>query len=170
MTPHHVGTMLTGHQKLMFNIGLGELFFIALLALVVVGPERLPKVMREFGRIVRQIRLVVNEMTSQFADELQPIQELQEPIQELQQLVSDINPVKQVTKIAVDLDTKANTSPTATIIQNAPPKNAKPSNLVKPTAAFRTSPPPRPATNPVKIIAQAKSHEPQQPSSEQHDS
>ncbi len=154
----------------MFNIGLGELFFIALLALVVVGPERLPKVMREFGRIVRQIRLVVNEMTSQFADELQPIQELQEPIQELQQLVSDINPVKQVTKIAVDLDAKSNAAASTPIQKGVQPKSAKPPNLVKPTAAFRASSSPRPAANPMKIIAQTKAREPQQSPSEQHDS
>ncbi len=156
----------------MFNIGLGELLFIAILVLVVVGPERLPKVMREFGRIVREIRLIVNEMTSQFADELQPFQELQQPLEELRQLADDINPVKQVTKISLDLDAKAtgkqaarpprvsaagdNTSASANIVM--PPKK------VKPTAAFqaRSS---APAANPVKIIAQAKKRAPNTESS-----
>ena len=78
----------------MFNIGLGELFVIALLALVVVGPERLPSIMREIGKYVYQLRAIVNELTSQFADELRPIQEIQ-------QLAEDLNPVKQVTKVAM---------------------------------------------------------------------
>jgi len=145
----------------MFNIGMGELLFIVLLALVVVGPERLPKIMREFGRIVRQIRLVVNEFTSQFGDELQTFQELQQPIQELQQLANDINPVKQVTKIAVDLDaqTDASTSPSSASASGdgnaqASVASSQPT-LVKPTAAFRT-PPPKTADNPMKIIARAK--------------
>lgn len=137
----------------MFNIGMGELIFIVLLALVVVGPERLPKIMREFGRIVRQIRLVVNEFTSQFGDELQTIQELQQPIQELQQLANDINPVKQVTKIAVDLDAKTN----AGVIPQATSSKASSSQppLVKPTAAFR-SPPQKATSNPMKIITRSK--------------
>ncbi len=146
----------------MFNIGLGELLFIAILVLVVVGPERLPKVMREFGRIVREIRLIVNEMTSQFADELQPIQELQQPIQELRQLAEDINPVKQVTKISLDLDAKTTREPAS------PPRASTagagsvaggglvaPPKKVKPTAAFQARTPGS-ASNPVKIIAQAK--------------
>ncbi len=143
----------------MFNIGMGELLFIVLLALVVVGPERLPKIMREFGRIVRQIRLMVNEFTNQFGDELQSFQELQEPIQELQQLANDINPVKQVTKIAVNLDAKADaasaTRSSAPIAAARTSDDSTPPPLVKPTAAFR-SPPPRPGDNPMKIIARAK--------------
>ena len=151
----------------MFNIGLGELLFIAVLALVVVGPERLPKVMREFGRIVREIRLIINEMTSQFADELQPFQELQQPIQELRQLADDINPVKQVTKISLDLDAKASGSQAARPPGAAPagenaPASAHivmPPKQVKPTAAFRARSS-APAANPVKIIAQAKKRAP----------
>ena len=142
----------------MFNIGMGELIFIVLLALIVVGPERLPKIMREFGRIVRQIRLVVNEFTSQFGDELQTIQELQQPIQELQQLASDINPVKQVTKLAVDLDA---TVEDGGVQSSSAPKTrdegsiSSPSSLVKPTAAFHSSPA-KTTSNPMKIIAQSR--------------
>ncbi len=143
----------------MFNIGMGELIFIVVLALVVVGPERLPKIMRDFGRIVRQIRLVVNEFTSQFEGEIQTFQELQEPIQELQQLANDINPVKQVTKMAVSLDETA-AAKTATPDASQTPvlpagAAAPPQTLVRPTAAFR-----KPASgqqaNPMKLIAQAK--------------
>jgi sec-independent protein translocase protein TatB len=140
----------------MFNIGMGELIFIVVLALVVVGPERLPKIMRDFGRIVRQIRLVVNEFTSQFGDEIQTFQELQEPLQELQQLANDINPVKQVTKMAVSIDetTAANTT-AASNEPGTPAGPAAPQTLVKPTAAFR-KPPAGQQTNPMKLIAQAK--------------
>jgi sec-independent protein translocase protein TatB len=151
----------------MFNIGMGELFFIVLLALVVVGPERLPKIMREFGRFVRQIRLFVNEFTSQFGDELQTIQELQQPLQELQQLASDINPVKQVTKIAVDLDAKAD----ADVVPQTTDSGATSSQptLVKPSAAFR-SPPPKATSNPMKIIARSKkTGEPLPPAVPSHD-
>ena len=146
----------------MFNIGLGELLFIAILVLVVVGPERLPRVMREFGRIVRQIRFVVNEMTSQFAEELQPIQELQQPLQELRQLADDINPVKQVTRISLDLDAKARSqqggaSQSVGPTGGPPPATGvvRPTHRPNPTDAFQARPAGATA-NPMKVIAQAK--------------
>ena len=154
----------------MFNIGIGELLFIAILVLVVVGPERLPKVMREFGRIVRQIRLVVNEFTSEFADELQPIQELQQPLQELQQLADDINPIKQVTKISLDLDQRARQTTTTSGPPSSPgaassPNQIKPpstsSHLVKPTAAFRKpTASSRPANHPMRVLSQTRRPQP----------
>jgi len=147
----------------MFNIGLGELLFIAILVLVVVGPERLPKVMREFGRIVRQIRLIVNEMTSQFADELQPLQELQQPLEELRQLADDINPIKQVTKISLDMDAKASRQGNTSAPRAAPANEDSPVHTtvvippkkVSPTAAFQVRASEE-APNPVQIIARTK--------------
>ena len=40
----------------MFGISGGELFFIAIIALIVLGPERLPKVARMAGMWVRRAR------------------------------------------------------------------------------------------------------------------
>lgn len=73
----------------MFNIGLGEMLFIAVLALIALGPERLPKLMRQMGEIARQIRVVVEQFNSQFADELQPIREIQS-------LTTELNPMRQI--------------------------------------------------------------------------
>jgi len=159
----------------MFNIGMGELIFIVFLALVVVGPERLPKIMREFGRIVREIRIVVNQFTDQFGDELQTIQELQQPIQELQQLANDINPVKQVTKISLDLDasaTESGAASSATPVQTGKPLTSPvtpQAGLVKPTAAFKTRSA-RTSTNPMKIIGRTKASGSATPSSSSDDS
>ena len=46
----------------MFNIGPLELMVILLLALVVVGPSRLPEVGRSIGRGLRELRKVQDEM------------------------------------------------------------------------------------------------------------
>jgi sec-independent protein translocase protein TatB len=59
-----------------FGIGILELFLIAILALIVLGPERLPGVMREGARYIRMLRKMTNEFTSQFSDELQALDEL----------------------------------------------------------------------------------------------
>ena len=133
----------------MFNIGLGELFVIVLLALVVVGPERLPSIMREIGKYVYQLRVIVNELTSQFADELRPIQEIQ-------QLAEDLNPVKQVTKVAMSATEPLQQTVDQVNAANQPPAvepaPAKPA--ARPTAVFH-APPPHSAAHPMKIIGQA---------------
>lgn len=59
-----------------FGIGLLELFLIAILALIVLGPERLPGAMRQIADVIRQIRRLGNEFTSQFGDELKTLDEL----------------------------------------------------------------------------------------------
>lgn len=50
----------------MFNIGGGEMFAILLLALLVLGPERLPKAMGQVGHYVAQLR----RMSSGFQEEI----------------------------------------------------------------------------------------------------
>jgi len=50
----------------MFNIGGGEMVVIFLLALLVLGPERLPKAMGQVGKAVGQMR----KLSSGFQDEI----------------------------------------------------------------------------------------------------
>jgi len=41
----------------MFDVGFSELFLLALIGLLVLGPERLPKVARTLGGLVRKARI-----------------------------------------------------------------------------------------------------------------
>ena len=50
----------------MFGIGPEELMLVALLALLVLGPERLPQVMRDLGRVVGDLRRTSDELRSEF--------------------------------------------------------------------------------------------------------
>jgi sec-independent protein translocase protein TatB len=59
-----------------FGIGLFELMLIAIIALVVMGPERLPGAMRELAKYMRQLRQISGEFQSQFSEELQMLDEL----------------------------------------------------------------------------------------------
>jgi sec-independent protein translocase protein TatB len=59
-----------------FGIGLFELMLIAVIALVVMGPERLPGAMRELAKYMRQLRQISGEFQSQFSEELQMLDEL----------------------------------------------------------------------------------------------
>lgn len=57
------------------GIGLPELLLIAVAALVILGPDRLPEAMSKLGQFIRQFRALTNGVTDQFARELQ-IEEL----------------------------------------------------------------------------------------------
>jgi TatA/E family protein of Tat protein translocase len=56
----------------MFNIGPLELMVILLLALVVVGPSRLPEVGRSIGRALREFRKVQDEVRDSINFNLDP--------------------------------------------------------------------------------------------------
>jgi sec-independent protein translocase protein TatB len=59
-----------------FGIGLPELFFIAVLALVILGPERLPGTLREIAKAWGYIRNLGRELTSQFSEEFKALEDL----------------------------------------------------------------------------------------------
>lgn len=50
----------------MFNIGGPEVLVIALIALVVVGPEQLPSVLRKAGKQVAQLRAMTSSVRDEF--------------------------------------------------------------------------------------------------------
>ncbi len=53
----------------MLNIGFGEILLIGCLLLVVVGPERLPKMLRMAGKQYAKLRRAANELQHAFMDE-----------------------------------------------------------------------------------------------------
>lgn len=59
-----------------FGIGPAELVFVAVIALIVLGPKRLPEVMRQVAGFIRQVRELGKELTSQFSEELQLMDEM----------------------------------------------------------------------------------------------
>ena len=59
----------------MFGVGLEEFIAIIMVALIVLGPERLPIAMRTVGRWVRQLRDMSREFRKEFAEEFAFIQE-----------------------------------------------------------------------------------------------
>jgi Tat protein translocase TatB subunit len=67
-----------------FNLQGGELIIIAIVALVVLGPEKLPEAARRIGQIYSQIR----RMGDGFVDEFR--QAVDEPIVELRRQVDDV--------------------------------------------------------------------------------
>lgn len=65
------------------NIGGGEILVIAFLALVVLGPERIPDMARGAGRLINKVRSMSSDLTGDMSDvindpSMKPIRELGE--------------------------------------------------------------------------------------------
>lgn len=56
----------------MFGLGPGELLVVILAGLVIFGPERLPKVAQDAGRVLRQMRRMADEVRTDLKEELGP--------------------------------------------------------------------------------------------------
>jgi Tat protein translocase TatB subunit len=88
-----------------FNIGTAELILIFIIALIVVGPRRLPEIGREIGKILSDIRKMSQEFTTDLTRELEvPAKELTEmtreleaPAKELREMTREMNaPAKNI--------------------------------------------------------------------------
>jgi sec-independent protein translocase protein TatB len=68
----------------MFDIGFSELMVIAVVALIVIGPERLPRVARAAGHLFGRMQRYVNDVKSDISREmaLDDLRKLQASIQD----------------------------------------------------------------------------------------
>lgn len=68
----------------MFDIGFSELMVIAVVALIVIGPERLPRVARTAGHLLGRLQRYVGDVKADINREMQL-----EDLKKLQQQVAD---------------------------------------------------------------------------------
>jgi sec-independent protein translocase protein TatB len=55
-----------------FDIGAGEFIALAIVALIVLGPEKLPRYAAEAARVLRRVRQMANEARAEVRRELGP--------------------------------------------------------------------------------------------------
>jgi sec-independent protein translocase protein TatB len=129
----------------MFDIGFAELVLIGLIALIVLGPKRLPEAARTAGRWVRTVRGFVSSVKQDLAKELQAedlkeFRRLQEELSEARsalrqsasQLTSELNErvdADDMTTAPKDSDggkrkARADALPAAAAKAEAPPDSA----------------------------------------------
>lgn len=55
----------------MFDFGLGELIFVGIIALIVLGPERLPEAARTAGRLIGRLQRFVGSVKQEFDTQIE---------------------------------------------------------------------------------------------------
>ncbi len=164
------------------GIGGGELILIAVVALVVVGPKDLPKLLRQLGRFVGKMRRMADEFRTSFEDmarqsELDDLRKevdalragklgLEDVGHQMKALESDISssltaptPEYKPASYTRVVDEPANPQPANPQLDGLPPAEkpeapVKPKRVRKPKAA---APAPEPTVTPVKRTRTKKS-------------
>lgn len=88
----------------MFGIEFSELLVIAVVALIVIGPEKLPKVARTLGALVGRMQRYMAQVKEEVNREAR-FAELQQLQQEIQEAASSVqsNPQSQVDNLMHDV-------------------------------------------------------------------
>jgi sec-independent protein translocase protein TatB len=59
----------------MFGIGMSELLIILGLALILIGPKKLPELARSLGKTLGELRRATDDLKETIAEEIEPIRE-----------------------------------------------------------------------------------------------
>jgi len=86
----------------MFDVGFSEIVVIAVVALIVIGPERLPKVARTLGHMFGRLQRYVNEVKADINREME-LEELRKLQAQVQSAARDIE--QSVTSAAHEVET-----------------------------------------------------------------
>jgi sec-independent protein translocase protein TatB len=134
----------------MFDIGWSELLIVAVIAIIVVGPRDLPRMLRTLGQYTRKMRSMAGEFKSQFNDALEEadLGDIKKDVESLRSLdplkgvKDEISPFKN---LGDDLKNSIQ-SPEASAKPPAPKKPQEPESIgdvvkpVKKRAKPKTSP------------------------------
>lgn len=123
----------------MFDVGFSELVVIALVALIVLGPKRLPEVARTAGQWLARLRRFVSDVKQDFDRELQHAD-----LAELQKLRQELDETRRVVEeTSSRLIQQANIDPAASqpAVASAPPAPAPTAPAEAPAPAVSSLPP-----------------------------
>jgi sec-independent protein translocase protein TatB len=132
----------------MFDIGFSELVVIGVVALVVIGPERLPKTARTVGHLFGRLQRYVNDVKADInremeLDELRKLQrEMQGAAREFEQSVTSAASEVQAGVRSVERDLNEAAGGNASATPAAEP--ASPTNTAAAPAAPAGEPPRQP--------------------------
>ncbi len=85
----------------MFDVAFSELVVIALVALIVIGPERLPKVARAVGHLWGRVQRFVNSVKNDISNEMD-LESAQKMKQDFERQVSELEQDVQSAQLTVE--------------------------------------------------------------------
>jgi sec-independent protein translocase protein TatB len=118
----------------MFDIGFSEILVIGVVALIVIGPERLPKVARTLGHMAGRLQRYVNEVKADINREME-LDELRKLHSQVQSAARDIE--HSVSQAAHDVESGVRSVEAE--LNQAAGTTAQPASA---DASSRVSPPP----------------------------
>jgi sec-independent protein translocase protein TatB len=138
----------------MFDIGFSELLVIAVVALLVIGPERLPKVARTAGHLFGRLQRYVNDVKADInremeLDELRRLRsEFEDAARSVEQSVHDVD--RQVRAVGDDL-TKSLSEAGPMALPSGTDNATTPPSAPAPSAADSPATPPTQPANEAKV-------------------
>jgi sec-independent protein translocase protein TatB len=129
----------------MFDIGFSELLVIAVVALLVIGPERLPKVARTAGHLFGRLQRYVNEVKADIQremelDELRKLRsQFQDAARSVEQTVSEVD--REVQSVAEGVDRSISSLPASSDSTHASSADASPSDAAGKSETSPARPP-----------------------------
>jgi sec-independent protein translocase protein TatB len=115
-----------------YGVGLPEIILILVLALIVVGPQRLPEVAAQLARLVRQARRYAGQITKQLKYELGDVAQDYEALRrELDQLRRELS--QQARPLREELDAaRAELKAARESVEKSAAKEEQPQETAKP--------------------------------------
>ncbi len=78
----------------MFGISISELLVIVIIAFLFIGPEKLPEIMKTFGKNVKQIKNMSNDFKNSVYDEINKDETIVVLQNELKKAKEELTPFK----------------------------------------------------------------------------
>ena len=120
----------------MFDVSFSELLVIAVVALLVIGPEKLPKVARTVGTFTGRMQRYMAQVKEEVNREMR--------FEELQKLQSEIKQSVENTRSSINQQV-SELENSVTQIADVPKKPSKPKNAVTKRAKPVSKPAPKPS-------------------------
>ncbi len=79
------------------ELSIGEMLMIALVIIVLFGPDKLPSIARDLGQGVRKMRGAVEDIKTEIMKEADnPVAEIKKEIEKVKDAAKDFNPMKDI--------------------------------------------------------------------------
>jgi Tat protein translocase TatB subunit len=134
----------------MFNVGGGEVIVIMLIALIVLGPQRLPDAARQVGKALGDLRRLSTGFQNEMRSALKDADDPDRVAARRNVLAKELPRTPEDAEVAMPVDDEASSAPTRTTpLRAAPPtatKKAAPGKAAAKTSAAKRAAPKKAAT------------------------